>query len=151
MPFFLSKFVELYKNIPPFVEKTSFRKLWSFLVPRDKKYPCWDVTRPTPYYISYLFYIVKQKIVTIFYTVYIIKNIVYNEHRWLYIYCIKYIVYKGHTLLFSILYIVYIKHYFIYCIQYTLNIIYLVYSILYTINHWLINCKQIVNKSFDKL
>ena len=105
MPFFLSKFVELYKNIPPFVEKTSFRKLWSFFVPRDRKYPCWDVTRPTPYYISYLFYIVKQKIVTIFYTVYIIKNIVYNEHRWLYIYCIKYIVYKGHTLLFYILYI----------------------------------------------
>ena len=107
LPFFLSKFVELYKNIPPFVEKTSFRKLWSFFIPRDKKYPCWDVTRPTPYYISYLFYIVKQKIVTIFYTVYIIKNIVYNEHRWLYIYCIKYIVYKGHTL------------YLLYCIYYS--------------------------------
>ena len=107
LPFFLSKFVELYKNIPPYVEKTSFRKLWSFLVPWDKKYPCWDVTRPTPYYISYLFYIVKQKIVTIFYTVYIIKNIVYNEHKRLYIYCIKFIVYKGHTL------------YLLYCIYYS--------------------------------
>ena len=67
--------------------------------------------------------------------------------------CILYKVYciqRTSSFTYSIYYIVYIKHYFLYCIQYTLNIIYLVYSILYTINHWLINCKQIVRQIVNK-
>ena len=124
MLFLLSKFVELYKNMPPYGEKTSFRKLWLNFVPWDKKYPCWDGKRPTPYIYHIYFNLSSKKWLQfyyILYTVFIIKNIVYNVQERLYVYCIKYIVYKALFLysyiliflyfLYIIYYIVYIKHY----------------------------------------